>query len=229
MSSANPALPTSSAVPRIRRTAALSRPCARVIGIRCAISLTCALSCSTRRRNTSLRGAERLRIVEISSAVAGTTSTNSGTNCGTRIAVRISAPISVKTAEVPAWLTCCSICSTFSTSRTSFVCSMLPPTRLWKPIDSRCRCRASVERTSMPRRRMIALDRRTHRMCIGMFCSSTTASRIALIQRPRIGLCDTTTSMMLAVSTGSSQVGLSLTTKVAIAPITRPRSGRSKP
>ena len=101
-------------------TAVCSRPCARVTGMSEAISPTRAAKPSISRRNTSLRARER-RLRRRSAARARwarRARRRAGTAAPT-IAVITIAPISTMTDDSSGWVTCCSISSTFSTSRTT--------------------------------------------------------------------------------------------------------------
>ena len=80
----------------------------------------------------------------------GTASAYTGRNCGTAIAVIARAPIITIVADSSGWVTCCSISSTFSTSRTTLVCTIEELTREWYPIDRLCRRCARALRRSAP-------------------------------------------------------------------------------
>ena len=61
----------------------------------------------------------------------GTVSAYTGRNCGTRIAVMVIAPVITMIEDSSGCVTCCSINSTFSTSRTTLVCTIEELTREW--------------------------------------------------------------------------------------------------
>ncbi len=66
------------------------------------------------------------------------------------MAVMAIAPISTMNDESSGWVTCCSMSSTFSTSRTTLLCTSEALTRVWYPIDRLCRRAARALRRSAP-------------------------------------------------------------------------------
>ena len=118
--------------PARARPRCCSRPCARVTGMSEAISPTRAAKPSTSRRNTSLRARER----RLSAAAqperdrAPRARRRAGT-AAPRSPSSTIAPISTMIDDSSGWVTCCSMSSTFSTSRTTLVCTIEELTRVW--------------------------------------------------------------------------------------------------
>ncbi|SFB01638.1 hypothetical protein SAMN05421867_105128 [Cellulomonas marina] len=60
------------------------------------------------------------------------------------------APVTTIVADSSGCATCCSMSSTFSTSRTTLVCTMEALVREWKPMDMLCSRAVSPFRRSAP-------------------------------------------------------------------------------
>ncbi len=122
---------TSSAPSATRETAVRSRPWARVTGMSEAISPTRDENPSISRRNSSLRTRERRDIVRRISSAVGMARAYTGRNSGTLRAVIVTAPSITMVADSSGCVTCCSISSTFSTSRTTLLCTTAELARVW--------------------------------------------------------------------------------------------------
>jgi hypothetical protein len=120
-SSASPASFTCPVELATRREAVPSRPWARVMGMRLAISPTLAERFSISMRNAALRLAARLRIPAISPTPTGTVTANTIRNPGAWTAVTATEPTKMLSAFMITGTTCCMSSSMFSTSRTTLV------------------------------------------------------------------------------------------------------------
>ncbi len=83
------------------------------------------------------------------------------------IAVTTIAPVMTMVCASTAWVTCCSISSMFSTSRTTLFCTIDADTRVWNPIERVCRRAASALRRSAPLWRTAPMKSLVHSTCIG--------------------------------------------------------------
>ena len=70
--------------------------------------------------------------------------------------------MSTMVAESSGCVVCCSMTSTFSTSRTTLVCTIAEFAREWKPIDSDCSRAASALRRSAPIERTAPMKSRVY-------------------------------------------------------------------
>ena len=139
------------------------------------------------------------------------------------IAVTTIAPVMTMVWASTACVTCCSISSMFSTSRTTLVWTIDVDTRVWKPIDRLCRRAARALRRSAPLWRTDAHEQprpqHVHRVVL--------RERDERDRRPEAswfsGPPATTRSITDAVTTGMSHCGESLIGKIRTDGITRRR------
>ena len=77
------------------------------------------------------------------------------------------APMSTIVAESSGCAVCCSMTSTFSTSRTTFVCTIAEFARVWKPIESAWSRAARALRRSAPTCRTAPMKQRVYITWLG--------------------------------------------------------------
>ena len=123
LSSLKPAALTDENESLIAPSALDSRPCALVTGKRVVISFTLDDILSISLRKSSLKSLRERRIRIIAIDAIGATNRKKIRKLGTRKAVIITAPIKLLIAANPPSDMCLSICSMFSTSRTTLVWS----------------------------------------------------------------------------------------------------------